>query len=94
MPVTNIGPVVMTTAGDTYTQGVRIMSILWDGPTTSGDTALLVCPVTGAKLWPGSTDSSVTYLGVSFGPHGLPAPYGFKLSQISAATVYVYIKEQ
>jgi len=88
-----IGPVVMSVSGDQFVEGARILAILWEGATTSGDTVLLSDRVTGAVLWSGRTDSTQTYLGVNFGESGLHCPNGFKLAQISAGRVLVYLRE-
>jgi len=88
-----IGPVVMDTVGDTFTQGARILAIIWEGVTTSGDTVTLHCPQTGALLWSGRTNDTQTYLGGNIGPEGIHAPYGFKLTSISSGRVLVYLRE-
>ena len=90
-----IGPVILSVAGDEFLDSCRILLILWTGATTSGDTARVVSrDDTGAEIWRGRTDSTQVYLGANFGPTGLHAPVGFKLNQISAGTVSVYLKEE
>jgi len=89
----DIGPVILTVAGDKFIQGVRIAAIIWEGATTAGDTVLVSDPATGAVIWPGRTDSGHTYLGANFGPKGIHLPNGFQLSQISAGRVCVYLAQ-
>ncbi len=84
---------VLSVAGDQFVEAARIMSILWEGATTAGDRATVVDRVTNALLFPFRTDGSHTFLGISFGPHGMPAPNGFKLQQISAGRVCVFLRE-
>lgn len=83
----------MTVAGDTFIDPARIASILWVGVTTAGDTVMLRDRNSTLVLWECITDSTSTYLGISFGAHGLPAPTGFRLDQISAGRIYVYLRE-
>jgi hypothetical protein len=83
----------MQVAGDQFLPGARILAILWEGASSSGDTVLLVDRVTNEILWPGRTDSTQTYLGINFGPEGLHAPNGFKLQTISSGRVLVYLRE-
>jgi len=88
------GPVVMSVAGDEFVDPARILLIIWEGTTTSGNTVEVVSRGTPQDIiWPGRTDSSETYLGANFGPTGLHAPDGFKLAQISAGRVLIYLKE-
>ena len=88
-----IGPVRMDVVNDRFTQGCRINAIIWEGTTVSGDIAELSCPGTGARIWRGRTDGTQTYLGANFGECGVPAPYGFRLTQLSNGAVYVYLRE-
>lgn len=90
----SLGPVVLTTTGDTFTDPARIASILWEGATSSGDTVEVRERASNALLWRCRTDSTQTYLGKTFSEKGLHAPSGFKLSQISAGQVLVYLREQ
>ena len=83
----------MSVAGDSFTQSCRIASIVWEGATTSGDTALLSHRGTADILWPGRTNTTQTYLGISFPRPGLHCPNGFTLSQISAGRLMVYLNE-
>ena len=87
------GPVLMQVAGDVFVLPARIAGVIWEGATTSGDTVLLSDPTTGKILWPGRTNTTQTYLGVSFSQEGLSAPNGFKLVQISSGRLFVYLRE-
>lgn len=89
----NIGPVILEVEGDTFVKSARILSIIWEGGTTAGDQVELECPVTRVTLWPGRTNASYTYLGISFGDVGLHAPFGFRLKVIHAGRVLVYLRE-
>ena len=89
----SIGPVILAVLGDTFTQPARILAIIWEGATTSGDIAEISCPTTGRLLWPGRTDATQTYLGVNVGVEGINAPYGFKLTKLSSGRVLVYLRE-
>ena len=84
----------MQVVGDVFTQGARILMILWEGATTIGDTAVLRHRVDGDLLWAGRTDTDQTYQGANFGPSGIHAPRGFELTQISAGRVLVYLREE
>lgn len=89
-----IGPVVLEVQGDEYVNGARIAGIIWEGATTAGDTVELRCRETGNLLWPGRTDTTNTYLGaVGIGVRGIHCPSGFRLTQISAGRVAVYLEE-
>ena len=88
------GPVVLTVVGDAYIQPARILAILWEGATTSGDTAEVRSRTApDALLWKGRTNTTQTYQGVNLGAHGLAAPLGFRLAQLSAGQVLVYLRE-
>lgn len=93
----NTGPIRLAVAGDTYTQSCRISKIIWTGMTTNADTVRVDDALNGGVLFPGTALHAAT---VSGGTHlsenwikGLPAPNGFKLGQISAGVVYVYLEE-
>lgn len=83
----------MSVAGDVFIKPARILAILWEGATTSGDTVVVNDPVTGQRIWKGRTNTTQTYLGANIGPEGIHAPNGFKLVQISAGEVAVYLRE-
>ena len=86
-------PVVLDAVGDEYTDSARIRMIIWEGATTSADTAEIVCPLTNGTIWKGRTDATQTYLGAHFGDSGIPAPNGFRLKTLAAGTVTVYLCE-
>ena len=86
-------PVVLDAVGDEYVDAARISMIIWEGTTTSADTAEIVDPVNGGRLWKGRTDATETYLGAHFGDRGIPAPNGFRLKTLGAGTVTVYLCE-
>ena len=87
------GPVVLSVAGDRYITPARILLVIWEGATTSGDTVTLVDRITGGLLWSGRTDTTQTYLGANFGPEGIHAPNGFTLNTISSGRVLIYLRE-
>lgn len=91
----SIGPVVLSVAGDQFIESARVASIVWVGATTAGDTVSLRGrqATINVLLWKCRTDATHTYLGISFGAHGLPTPDGFRLEQISAGEVLVYLRE-
>ena len=91
--MSRLGPVIMSVAGDAFIQPAQIASVIWVGSTTAGDTVELRERDTNGVLWKCRTDGTNTYLGKTFGPNGQPAPGGFKLSQISAGEVLIYLKE-
>ena len=82
----------MAVAGDTYTQSARISKILWIGAGTAADTIRIDDPVNGAILYSGMAVVANTLVSENW-IRGLSAPNGFKLTQISSGTVYVYIEE-
>ena len=88
-----IGPVTLLVAGDSYIEPARILLMIWEGATTSGDTVTVIERITKALLWAGRTDSTQTYVGANFGPEGIHAPGGFTLKTISAGRVLVYLRE-
>lgn len=86
------GPVVLGVVGDTFTAPARVLAVIWEGATTSGDTAE-VRARDGNLLWAGRTNTTHTYLGVNLGEKGIGVPLGFTLTQLSAGRVLVYLKE-
>ena len=88
-----IGPIILSVAGDTFTDGCRVSVIIWNGATTAGHTCRLDLRTEGAKLWGGTAAQANDYLGANFGPKGLHCPTGFKLTQIGSGEVYVYLAE-
>ena len=90
----SFGPIIMSVAGDSFPFPARILVILWEGATTSGDT-VAVTSVTPPRqvLWAARTDLTQTYLGANFGTEGLHCPDGFRASQISAGRLLIYLRE-
>lgn len=89
----SLGPVVMSVAGDAFVQPAQIASVLWVGTTVAGDRVELRERTSNNLLWECLTDSTRTYLGKTFGPHGQPAPGGFYLAVLGSGRVSVYLKE-
>ena len=92
MAATGKNPISLSVASDRYAKSAKIAAVIWEGATTSGDTAEIVENTTGFTLWKGRTDTTVTYLGIVFDA-GIPADGGFSLSQISSGRVLVYLKD-
>lgn len=88
------GPFVFAVVGDQLLTPLRVSLVIWEGTTTAGDTAELRDPVTNALLWAGRAVGTQTYDGAAFGPFGLPAAHGVRLSQLSAGRVLVYPAER
>jgi len=86
-------PVLLTTQGDKFINPTQILSLIWEGSTTAGDTVELRDPKTQEIFWPGRTNDINTYLGVTFSGQGLHAPNGFYLSIIDSGRVFIYIQE-
>ena len=84
-------PLTLSIVGDRYAFPCRIIAIVWEGSSTSGDTCLISQINDNSKIWRGRTDVTQTYLGVSFAAPGVHSPSGFILSQISSGIVSVYI---
>jgi len=87
-----IGPVILTTVGDTYVDSCRVGMIIWEGTTAAGDTVEVQAD--GFILWPGRTSQTQTYLGMSFPDPGLHCPHGFNLTRLDNGKVYVYLTER
>jgi hypothetical protein len=86
-------PIHLTAAGEELTKGVRILAIVWDAASTSGDTVQLDHRNGGGRIWNARTDTTQTYLGLSLSPHGISAPEGFVLTTLSSGQVLVYLAE-
>jgi hypothetical protein len=86
-------PVVMSVVGDTYVDSCRISAIIWEGVTSVGDLCEINWRHKGLRIWRGRANDDQTYLGVGFGLYGIPAPEGFKLTQLGAGTVAIYLLE-
>lgn len=89
----SVGPVILEVEGDEFVDSCRIAAIIWSGATVAGNEAKVVDRKTGAVFWPGRTDTTETYLGISVGRPGISAPNGFKLGKIDNGTVAVYLVE-
>jgi hypothetical protein len=95
MPVgSQIGPVVLQTAGDVFTQPAKIVGVLWIGTTVAGDQVVLKHRVGNELLWKAQTDTTNTYLGISFMPFGVAAPNGFYVERIDRGQLLVYLGER
>ena len=89
-----VNPIELTVAGQSYDFSCRILAIVWVGATTSGDTVELRHQGgTIRRIWEARTSDTQTYLGLNLGPYGIHALNGFKLQQISAGRLYVYLSE-
>ena len=86
-------PVLLDSVGDEFTENCRIMAIIWYGTTTSGDDAEIKDRVTGEILWAAKTDTTATYLGISFSDINLGCA-GFMASVLDAGTILVYIAQK
>ena len=84
------GPITLSVVGDAFTNSCRVITIIWEGETASGDTAEIHCIGTGGLVWPGRADGTNTYLGATFAPTGIPCANGYRLTKLSAARVIVY----
>jgi hypothetical protein len=91
--VPNIGPVVLGTEGDEYIETARILAFVWEGATSAGDIARVVCRGTGSLLWKGRCDGTQTYIGLNTGPSGIHAPFGFRAATLPAGSILVYLRE-
>jgi hypothetical protein len=89
-----IGPIVLRTVGDHYTDGCRLAGILWEGATSAGDRVELRCRSTNALLCALRSPETHTLLGITFPAKGIAAPFGFKLSLApSGQTIQIYLME-
>jgi len=76
-----------TSAGDAP-RGGRLLAIVWVGATTAGQSCVI--NINGEDFWTGMTDTTSTYLGISFGNEGVPAR-SISCQSIAAGTsCYVY----
>ncbi len=90
----SLGPIVVRTVGDAYSDGCRLAGILWEGATTSGDRVELRCRQTNALLCALRTPETQTLLGITFPGKGIAAPYGFTLAVApSGQTIQIYLME-
>jgi hypothetical protein len=90
----SIGPIVLRTVGDQYTDGCRLAGILWEGASSAGDRVELRCRSTNALLCALRTPDTHTLLGITFPAKGINAPFGFTLSLApSGQTIQIYLME-
>ena len=90
-----IGAIVLSAAGQEWDQPCRITGILWEGTTTAGD-RVEVKGRNGSKnamFWPGKTDTTSTYMGMTWERPGQHAPDGFKAERLDSGILYVYLSE-
>ena len=87
----DVNPIEKTNGG-AHPYNCRIMSIVWTGTTTAGDTCVVARIGSGATIWKGQTDTTNTYQGISLPRAGLHCPDGFSVT-CSAGTVLVYLRE-
>ena len=90
-----IGAIVFTAAGQEWDQPCRIVGVLWEGTTTAGDRAELKGRGASntAIFWPGKTDTTSTYMGMTWERPGQHAPHGFRVDRLDAGILYVYVGE-
>lgn len=85
-----VGPVIMSVVNDQFIEPAAIRAVVWEGATTAGDTVEIREVSTNAILFKGRAITTQTWEGIIL-PQS--APGGFRLSQISSGTVYVYLAE-
>lgn len=90
MALRAVGPVILDTVGDEFVESVEIRAFLWEGVTTAGDTCEILERSTTNILFVGRAVGTQTWQGVTL---NISAPGGFRLSQLSAGRVFVYIDE-
>jgi hypothetical protein len=81
-------PLVATTTGLKTASRVRWHAFVWTGPTTAADD-LRIEDAAGNLLWLAKTDTTSTYLGISFGQDGLESE-GLQVDTIDAGTFIAY----
>ncbi len=89
------GAIEVTAQNYEFTEACRIVGILWVGSTVSGD-AVAVHGRGDSKLkvmWRAQTDVGNTYLGAIWGPPGIHAPQGFKVTTLPSGTLLVYLSQ-
>ena len=94
MPASQVGPVMLQTAGDAFVQPAKIVVLLWVGSTVAGDQVILRHRQGNELLWKAQTDSTNTYLGATMAPYGVSAPNGFYLERIDRGQLLVYLGER
>ena len=93
--VKSAGAIVLDAVSEEYIHPCRIIGIIWEGTTTSGDRVLIRGRGGSATavLWATRTDTTETYIGAIWGAPGVNAPDGFRAEALTAGTVYVYLSE-
>lgn len=94
-----VNPIVLTAVDQAHTETARILSVIWEGSTTAGDTAELWArqgdnQPSEALIWAGRASDTNTYQGVSLGPYGIRAREGFYAKILAAGRLLVYLREQ
>jgi hypothetical protein len=87
----NDAPIIYATVGQSYSSGCCIAAVIWEGATTSGDTAELAKNDTGEVIWAGRTGATQTYIGANLG-NGVSCPMGFNVSKLSAGRLLIYLR--
>lgn len=89
------GAVTFTQVNQHYDQPCRIIGILWVGSTVSGDAVEIKGQGTSAGIimWAAQTDVGNTYLGAIWGPPGIHAPEGFKVTALPSGKLLVYLSQ-
>lgn len=87
----NEAPVIKTAMGQSHTRGCCVSAVIWEGATTSGDTAELSKNDTGEVIWAGRTASQQTYIGANLSP-GVLCPAGFNVSKLSSGRLLIYLR--
>jgi hypothetical protein len=89
------GAIVLTSVGQEYTGPCRIVGCLWVGATVSGDEAELKgrLGTQNHVMWAATTDVGNTYLGAIWGPPGIHAPNGFRVSVLAGGKLLVYLSQ-
>lgn len=89
------GSIEITTQGAEFTEPCRIVGILWVGATVSGDAVLVKGrgDSQNRTMWRAQTDVGNTYLGAIWGPPGIHAPQGFKVTTLPSGTLLIYLSQ-
>lgn len=84
------GPVILSEVGDEFVESANISAFLWEGATTAGDTCEVQERNTNNLIFFGRATGTQTWEGVVL---SMSAPGGFRLTQLSAGRVLVYLAE-
>jgi hypothetical protein len=87
----NNAPLLFTSQGQATAQVCCVAAVIWEGATTSGDTAELSKSDTAEIIWAGRTNTTQTYLGANLGA-GVLCPGGFSVSKLSSGRLLVYLR--